>query len=105
MMLEETVLGYALVEIMGHTMYAGHLNLRQIEGVPIYVLDVPATSKHDSFTRYFSTQAMFGWTLITELEAQRGAERLDNDPYPTYLFADEIPPNASLDYDDDGIPF
>jgi hypothetical protein len=65
---------WAIVEVMGHNEYAGFVSSESIAGAEMLRVDVPETSKHAAFTKYLSTNAIYGISPCTEETARARAE-------------------------------
>lgn len=71
---------WMLVEVMGRVRIAGHVTEQTLAGAGFFRIDVPATSKRDGFTRYYSAGAIHSMTPISEELARLMAERIDTEP-------------------------
>lgn len=54
---------WMLVEVMGRVRIAGHVTEQTLAGAGFFRIDVPATSKRDGFTRYYSAGAIHSTIL------------------------------------------
>lgn len=89
----ETYETWAIVEVMGHSMYAGFVSEQKVAGGVLVRVDVPQTSYREAFTKLLGTQSIFCITPCDETLARRAAEQLAGrtQPIPVYL-----PPERQL---------
>lgn len=89
---------WAIVEVMGHSAYAGWVTTESVAG-PMIRVDVPEIENRPAFTKYLSPASLFALTPCTEQTAREAAkayrsravsmfempmlriEREDNDDY------------------------
>lgn len=57
---------WAILEVFGHQVYAGKVSEHQLGNANLLRVDVPATDKSQSFTKFFSAGAIFSLTPTDE---------------------------------------
>lgn len=77
--------GWAIVELFGRNMIAGHVSEQQIGGASFVRVDVPATAAQPAFTKFFGAQAIYGITPTTEEIARAAAARLHTRPVECWV--------------------
>ena len=70
---------WAIVEIMGHSRFAGRVSEDASLGVPLLRVDVPAIGEAPAFTKMFGAGSIFGVTLCTEAAAREAAAQFRAD--------------------------
>lgn len=70
---DETKDTWAIVEIMGHSRFAGRVSQDTSLGVALLRVDVPAVGEAQAFTKLFGSAAIFGVTPCTEATAREAA--------------------------------
>jgi hypothetical protein len=81
---------WAIVEVMGHNEFAGFVSSENIAGAAMLRVDVPATSKHEAFTKYLSTNAIYGITPCTEETARARAESQQVIPFASWSVEQQV---------------
>jgi hypothetical protein len=76
---------WAIVEIMGHVRIAGKVSEQVVAGTTLLRVDVPKTSQHDGYTKFYGASAIYAITPTTEEIVNHVAERLDTPPIQPYL--------------------
>lgn len=75
---------WSVVELFGHKVVAGFLQLDESLGAPLLRLDVPQTSKFPAFTRFYNHSAIYSVSLVSEEVASRLAESIKDNPVIIY---------------------
>ena len=81
---------WAIVEVMGHNEYAGYVSSQNIAGAAMLRVDVPATSRHEQFTKYLSTNAIYGISPCTEETARARAESQSATPFASWSVEQQV---------------
>jgi hypothetical protein len=71
---------WGIVEVMGHSQYAGRLSEHSSLGVPLVRVEVPETSSQPAFEKLLGAAAIFRITPCTEEVARKSAEHLSVRP-------------------------
>lgn len=90
---------WGIVEIMGHSRFAGRVSQDASLGVPLLRVDVPEVDGAPGFTKLFGSGSIFGVTLCTEAAAREAAARFR--ARPVTLFHIDHQPRLGFDEDDD----
>ena len=90
---------YCIVEIMGHQVIAGKISEETHFGAPLMRVDVPKSSKRESFTCYYGGGAIYKITPTTEEVVNAFVEKQDPEPIKPYMLA--LPSLASHIVEDD----
>lgn len=69
---------WAIVEVMGHSKYAGRVTEQAIGGCAFVRVDVPAHEDHPEFTKLLGQSSIFAITPVTEDIARGMAKQLRN---------------------------
>lgn len=91
---------WAIVEIMGHQTYAGHISEETIAGQAFLRIDIPATDEQEPFTKLFSPSAVYGITPTTEAIARAMAQQYEKRPIGLY----DLPPEWREKIQSRGLP-
>lgn len=83
--------GWAIVELFGHSMLAGHIGEAIIAGGSYLRVDVPGANGRPGFSKFLGHGAVFGITPSDELTVKMAAERLRAAPVQLYLLAEPEP--------------
>lgn len=75
---------WAIVEIMGHQVYAGQISEETIAGQAFLRVDVPETPGQPAFTKYFETGSIYAITPVKEDIARVLAVRHARRPVSEY---------------------
>ncbi len=67
---------WAIVEVMGHSRYAGRVSEYTGLGVPLVRVEVPETEEEPAFEKLLGAASIFRVTPCTEDVARRAAESL-----------------------------
>jgi hypothetical protein len=96
---EET---WAIVEIMGHSKYAGRVSECQQFGAPLIRVEVPAMGEVPAFEKHFGAASIFAITPCTEEVARAAAARFHARPITMVSFPARLPaPDGWHDAADD----
>jgi len=91
---------WAIVEVMGHTQYAGRLSEHSDLGVPFVRVEIPAVEGQPAFEKLLGGAAIFRITPCTKEAATEAAARFRVRPLalvglpakqPTLAFQDDYP--------------
>jgi hypothetical protein len=88
---------WCIVELFGHQKISGKVTEQVIAGQGFIRVDVPATSRHPSFTRLFGSGAIYSITPVEAEIAQTAAEHIWIEPVTVYI----APGNQLAAGDDD----
>lgn len=75
---------WALVEVMGHSRYAGRVTEQAIGGCNFVRVDVPAFEGSPAFTKLLGQSSIFAITPVTEQVAKGMAQQFRNSPVNVY---------------------
>lgn len=75
---------WALVEVMGHSRYAGRVTEQTVGGCAFVRVDVPAFEDYPAFTKLLGSAAIFAITPVTEDIARGMAQQMRNKPVSVY---------------------
>lgn len=78
---------FCIVEIMGHQVIAGKVSEETHFGAPLMRVDVPKSSKRDSFTVYYGGGAIYKITPTTEEIVTAYVEKQEPEPIKPYMLA------------------
>ena len=81
---------WAIVEVMGHKRYAGHVREEQVAGAWFLRLDVPETQGVGAYSKLFGTSAIYAITVIPEEVARELAASFQEEPFETWRLSDEL---------------
>lgn len=81
---------WAIVEVMGHTTYAGYVSEETIAGSAMLRIDVPEMEDRTAFTKYISPGALYGISPCTEETARARAASLKATPFPIWGMEHQI---------------
>ncbi|TWU67280.1 hypothetical protein V7x_28540 [Crateriforma conspicua] len=82
---------WAVVDVMGHQRYVGHVTEETVAGCGFIRVDVPATDKRPSFTKLLGTSSIYAISPVSESIARRMAAGRDQTPIESY----ELPEGRS----------
>ena len=71
---------WAVVEVMGHSRYAGYVQEQSIGGQSFIRVDVPEANGRAGFTKFLGGASIFAITPCTEEVARRAAEAVVASP-------------------------
>lgn len=83
---------WAIVEIFGHTRYAGTVSEHQIGGCSFVRVDVPEIDGQPAFTKLFGNAAIYSITPTSEQIARLVAKQFQSRPLTVYI--EELEQNA-----------
>lgn len=101
---------HCIVEIMGHQIIAGKVSEETHFGSPLMRVDVPKTSKRDSFTVYYGGGAIYKITPTTEEICSAFVEKQEPEPIKPYMLAlptmaEKVVTGRMREEDDDGYDY
>lgn len=79
---------WAIVEVMGHTVYAGFASDASIGGQSYLRVDVPEFKESPAFTKYLGPGSIFSITPVDEETARATAETRRMMPFDRYTLKD-----------------
>ena len=97
---------WAVIEVMGHNRYAGHVTEQAIGGCAFVRVDVPAVDGKPAFTKLLGQGSIFAITPCSEEVARNVAAQSYAKPIEVYsppipAIAHERPDDLEGDMDDD----
>lgn len=106
---EQKLEGWAIVEVMGHSKFAGRISEQKIGIASLIRIDVPAVDGKEAFTKLIAPQALFAITPCDEQTARLAAEEFRVTPIylysavqrPGIAQAETTDASAVLDDDED----
>lgn len=75
---------WALIEVMGHSRYAGYVTEQAVGGCNFVRVDVPAFEGLPAFTKLLGQSSIFAITPVTEQIARGMAQQFRNKPVQVY---------------------
>lgn len=75
---------WALIEVMGHSRYAGRVTEQAVGGCNFVRVDVPAFEGHPAFTKLLGQSSIFAITPVSEQVARGMAQQFRNSPVSVY---------------------
>jgi hypothetical protein len=81
----ETDKQWAIVEIFGHSRYAGTVSEHQIGGCSFVRVDVPEIDGQPAFTKLFGNAAIYSITPVSEQIARLVAKQFQSRPLTVYV--------------------
>ncbi len=94
----KTFEAWCVVEIMGHSRYAGRVSEQSIGGCSFVRIDVPAVEEQPAFTKLFAQGVIFSITPTDEATARRAAAQFRERPLVLW---EALPPRRLPNPDDD----
>ena len=91
---------WAIVEVMGHSKYAGRVSEHTGLGVPLVRVEVPEVQGQPAFEKLLGGAAIFGVTPCTEEAARAAAEYLCVRPLNMVALPAREPARLLEDQDD-----
>jgi hypothetical protein len=82
---EETEKQWAIVEIFGHSRYAGEISEHQIGGCSFVRVDIPQIDGEPAFTKLFGNAAIYSITPVAEQIARLVAKQFQSRPLTVYV--------------------
>jgi hypothetical protein len=76
---------WCIVEVMGHSRFAGRTTEQQIGGASFVRVDVPESAGRAAFTKLFAPGAIFSITPVSEDLAREACESFTSRPFATYI--------------------
>jgi hypothetical protein len=80
---------WAILEIMGHKRYAGHVSEYVMGGASFVRVDVPAHDDCAAFSKMFGAQSIYCITPVSEDAARTAAGQLKEQPMTEWDIPDE----------------
>lgn len=90
---------FAIVEIMGHSRYAGRVTEESIGGSSFVRVDVPETPGCPAFTKLFGQGSIFCITPVGEQEAKNAAVNFRSRPIDVFYVRTPEPEAARIGSD------
>ena len=94
---------WAVVEVMGHSEYAGRVSEYTGLGVPLVRVEIPAVEGQPAFEKLLGAASIFRITPCTEEAARRAAEGLRVRPLNMVALPSReparLPPDEDWDWD------
>jgi hypothetical protein len=78
--MENEIQEWGIVELMGHKVVAGRISKSEMFGAPLLRVDVPATSAYSEYSQFYSNNAIYCVTPVSEEVARRTAEECKVNP-------------------------
>jgi hypothetical protein len=103
-MTQETIFDqWAIVEVFGHSRYAGRVTEEKIGSVSFVRVDVPAVKDFAAFTKLLGGSSIFAITPVAEDVARKAAEQFRSRPVEVLHYPHTINSQSQLgfDYDSD----
>ncbi len=91
---------WAVVEVMGHSRYAGRISQDQSLGFPMLRIDVPAVDGRPAFTTLRAPSSLFSVTPCTEAVALAAAREFRARPLNLLCLPDTTPRLPGMGEDD-----
>lgn len=88
---------WAVVDVMGHQRYVGHVTEQVIAGAGFVRVDVPAADGSIAFSKLIGTASIYAISPVSEEIARTMASRSHQTPISRY----DIPVLTSAPHDDD----
>lgn len=82
---QTTFTGWAIVELMGRSVIAGHVSEQTIGGAAFVRVDVPDLPDKPGYTKFYSASAIYAITPTDEPTAKRATERLAPVPVAPWI--------------------
>jgi len=72
---------WAIVEVMGHSRYAGRVSESQQFGAPLIRVEVPAVGEMPAYEKHLGAASIFAITPVSEEFARRAAAQFCSRPF------------------------
>jgi len=104
-MSESSFEGWAVVEVMGHNQYAGHVKAEEFAGCNFIRVDVPEVNGRPGFSKLLGTASIYAITPCTEAVARRANEQYYRQPLALVDLRPQLQPAGTDEPpdDDDGL--
>lgn len=103
---QESYEGFAIIELMGRHVIAGHVSTQIIGGAAMLRVDVPETDDQPGYTKFFSGSALYAITPTDEATAKLAAQKFRVRPVDEWTLptprALPAPMTQGGEYDTDG---
>ena len=93
---------WALVEVMGHSRYAGLVTEQAVGGCNFVRVEVPAFEGYPAFTKLLGQSSIFAITPVAEQVARGMAQQFRNQPVTVYDMPDRDVARRSIPHFDEG---
>lgn len=94
---QEKFESWCIIEVMGHSRYAGFVSEQVIGGCSFVRVDVPASESGPAFTKMLGQSSIFAITPCTEATARAAVKSFRSRPFSMF----ELPMLAAPSDDDD----
>lgn len=84
-MTEKTFEGFAIVELFGHNVIAGHVSEQAIGGASFVRVDVPPVDGKNGYTKFFGGAAIYAITPTDEETVKIAADKIRNRPVSEWV--------------------
>lgn len=81
--------GWAIVEVMGHHVYAGHVTEQTVAGAALIRVDVPEASGRPAYTKLLGAGSIYAITPCSEEIARARAAASTETPVSIYDLPDD----------------
>lgn len=95
----ETFDCFAILELFGHQIIAGHVSEQTISGQGFIRVDVPEVDGLPGFTKYYGPSAIYAITPTDEATVLHATRSLRPKPINTYQLTPTIASHINDDYD------
>jgi len=75
---------WAIVDLFGHSRYAGRISEQELAGSSFVRIDIPETDSQPAFSKLFGAAAVYSITFVTETIARALAREYEIRPVETY---------------------
>ena len=110
-MSEQKFESWGIVEVMGHSRFAGYISEQALGGASFVRVDVPETDDSQAFTKLLGAGSIYAITPTTEDTARRAARSFRSlpphfyeAPTPKLPSPTSVPYDDGDDYDEDDVP-
>lgn len=86
---------WCILELMGHQRIAGKITEQVIAGQAMLRVDVPKTASKESFTVFYTSNAVYRIVPTDEKTARAAAEYYNEAPVSPYILKDTLSPKLS----------
>lgn len=93
---------WAVVEVMGHRVFAGRVTEQVIAGAGFVRVDVPRDSQHEPFTKMIGTASIYAITPCSEAVARKAAAQNQERPVEVWGMCRALPARSDCEDDDGG---
>lgn len=75
-----TGIEWAIVEVKGHTTFAGRVSEVELAGAGVLRVDIPAVGPRQACTKYIGTSSVHILTVVDEETARRAVDTICDEP-------------------------